>query len=267
VGEHGAVTENEVEPSTNDVATPRRPTVVVDDLHVIYRVIGGKRATPKRRRAARGQGAGGRVTKVHALKGLSFSAYEGDSIGIVGSNGSGKSTLLRVIAGLLKPTSGQVYADGDPTLLGVNAALMSDLSGERNIVLGGLAMGLTRKQISERFDSIVEFSGLGNFIHLPMGTYSSGMGARLRFAVASAVAPRVLLIDEALATGDAEFRKRSESRIREIRQNAASVFLVSHSLTAIRKTCNRALWIDKGVLKADGEVRDVLKEYRHSVKG
>lgn len=245
---------------------PRRPTVIVDDLHVVYRVIGGRRASAKRARMARSHGGGGRVTKVHALKGVSFTAYEGDSIGIVGSNGSGKSTLLRVIAGLLKPSQGQVYADGDPSLLGVHAALMNDLTGERNIVLGGLALGMTRKQVNKHYDEIVEFADIGNFVNLPMATYSSGMSARLRFAVASAVAPRVLLIDEALATGDRQFRRRSEDRIGELRDDAASVMLVSHSLSVIQHTCNRALWIDKGVLRADGEVRKVLNAYRRSVK-
>ena len=166
---------------------------------------------------------------------MSFAAYEGEAIGLIGSNGSGKSTLLRAIAGLLPPASGAVYTKRQPSLLGVNAALLNDLSGERNVMLGCLAMGMRRAEAKARVQEIIEFSGInerGDFASLPMRTYSSGMSARLRFAIAAAKNHDVLLIDEALATGDAKFRRRSEERVHELRAGAGTVFLVSHSSPA-----------------------------------
>lgn len=251
----------------------RVPTVVCDDVHVTYRVY-ADRARPRAVRAAgRMPGIGGRrrptgrpVREIKAVRGVSFTAYEGDAIGLIGRNGSGKSTLLRVVAGLLPPTKGQVWAHGNPSLLGVNAALMPELSGARNVVLGCLALGLTRAQIAQKYDEIVEFAGLGDAISMPMRTYSSGMSARLRFAIATARTPPVLLVDEALATGDAEFRRRSEARIRKLRRDAGTVFLVSHGLGTVRKSCNRAIWLDRGVMRMDGDVDEVADAYWASVK-
>jgi teichoic acid transport system ATP-binding protein len=240
------------------------PTVVVDDLHVVYRVYGagtGKgNATSALRRLVRRQNAP-TLREVHAVRGVSFVARRGDAIGLIGRNGSGKSTMLRAIAGLLPPDRGAVYTDGQPSLLGVNAALMDDLTGARNVTLGCLAMGMTQQEVEEHFDDIVEFSGIGDFISLPMRTYSSGMAARLRFAIAAAKDHDVLMIDEALATGDAEFRRKSEDRIRELREAAGTVFLVSHSLAVVRDTCNRAIWLDQGEIVMDGPVGEVVDAY------
>ncbi|HEX6871391.1 MAG TPA: ATP-binding cassette domain-containing protein, partial [Micromonosporaceae bacterium] len=168
------------------------PTVVVDDVHIIYRVhgSGGPGNTPVAalRRIVSGTRSPA-VREVHAVKGVSFAAYEGEAIGLVGSNGSGKSTLLRAIAGLLPATRGAIYTKGQPSLLGVNAALLSDLSGERNVMLGCLAMGMSRGEVKQRCQEIIDFSGInerGDFSSLPMRTYSSGMAARLRFAIAAA---------------------------------------------------------------------------------
>jgi teichoic acid transport system ATP-binding protein len=242
----------------------RTPTVIVDDLHIVYRVYGataGKGNAPVAfKRILRRQNSPA-LREVHAVRGVTFTAHRGESIGLIGRNGSGKSTLLKAVAGLLPPTRGAVYTDGQPTLLGVNAALMNDLTGERNILLGCLAMGLTPAQAKERFTDIVEFSGLGDFIDLPMNTYSSGMGQRLRFAIAAVKSHDVLLIDEALATGDAEFRRRSEERIRELRDEAGTVFLVSHSLDVVIQTCTRAIWLDQGVIKMDADAETVVKAY------
>jgi len=168
------------------------------------------------------------IREVHAVKGVSFIAYEGEAIGIIGSNGSGKSTLLRAIAGLLPANRGKVYTRGQPSLLGVNAALMSDLTGERNVILGCLAMGMTPAEAKAAYQGIVDFSGINerdDFISLPMRTYSSGMAARLRFSISAAKTHDVLMIDEALATGDRSFQQRSEARIRELRKSAGTVFL------------------------------------------
>lgn len=255
-------------------ATERTPTVVVDDVHITYKVNGAKTgrgaatAALSRILSRRSDKSGG-GREVHAVKGVSFTAYKGEAIGLIGSNGSGKSTLLKAVAGLLPTAKGRIYTHGQPSLLGVNAALMGDLTGERNVILGGLAMGMTREEISERYEEIVDFSGInekGDFISLPMRTYSSGMGARLRFSIAAAKSHDVLLIDEALATGDARFQRRSQERIAELRKEAGTVFLVSHSNSAITTTCDRALWLESGTLRMDGPAKDVVAAYEAFTK-
>lgn len=246
--------------------TTGTPTVIVDDLHIVYRVYGAASDHEKGNaanaliRMVKRQGRP-QMKEVHAVKGVTFVAYHGDAIGIVGRNGSGKSTLLRAIAGLLPPHEGAVYTDGQPSLLGVNAALMRELTGERNIVLGCYAMGMTPAQVKEAYDEIVDFSGIGEFVQLPMSTYSSGMGARLRFAISSAKTHDVLLIDEALATGDRDFRKKSEKRIKQIRESAGTVFLVAHDLKVIEETCNRVIWLHKGKIRMDGDPKEVIAAY------
>ena len=243
-------------------AAETKPTVIADDVHVRYRVFAtGRRMKARRRLLSRGF-TPKRSREVHALRGVSFTAYEGEAIGVIGRNGSGKSTLMRVIAGLVPPSEGAIYAEGEPALLGVNAALINDLSGERNVVLGGLALGLTPEEIRARYQEVVEFAGVEEFIDLPMRTYSSGMAARLRFAIATVTTHRILLIDEALATGDEDFRRRSEKRINEMRAEAGTVFLVSHSLPVIVETCNRALWLHRGELKMDGPAAEVVAAYQ-----
>jgi teichoic acid transport system ATP-binding protein len=253
-------------PPTRNDAAARRPVVVVDDLHVKYRVYAaGKRARPAGGRALLDKQRRGLRT-IHALRGVSFVAYENESIGIIGPNGSGKSTLMRTITGLTPPASGAVYAKSRPNMLGVGAALIPDLSGERNITLGGLALGMSRKEIEALEDEIVEFSGLQDFIEFPMRTYSSGMQARLKFAIAAVRSHEILIVDEALSVGDRAFRKRSEARIREIRDGAGTVFLVSHSMGSILDTCDRVIWIDKGRVMLDGDPDEVVKAYTESKK-
>jgi teichoic acid transport system ATP-binding protein len=249
-------------------AAQNPPTVVVDNLHVHYKVYGAG--------ATRGAATGAlnrmihrrknnALRDVHAIKGISFVARKGESIGLIGSNGSGKSTLLRAIAGLLPAEKvGGVYTDGQPSLLGVNAAMMNDLTGERNVVLGCLAMGLHPTEIKEKYQSIIDFSGIdekGKTSMRPMKTYSSGQAARLRFAIAATKLHDVLLIDEALSTGDAGFQKRSEDRIRELRRNAGTVFVVSHSISSVRDICDRAIWLQDGLIRRDGDVDEVTAEY------
>ncbi|MET1039039.1 MAG: ABC transporter ATP-binding protein, partial [Aeromicrobium sp.] len=243
-------------------AAGRKPVVIVDDVHVEYKVFAtGKRPTAADQRNLKLRGRGKQMRTVHALKGVSFTAYANDSIGVIGTNGSGKSTLMRAIAGLTPTSAGAIYSDSRPSLLGVGAALLKDLSGERNIILGGLAMGFTIKEIEERFDDVVAFAGLEKFIDLPMRAYSSGMTARLKFAIATMATHEILIVDEALAVGDRTFRKRSEARIREIRDNAGTVFLVSHSMQSILDTCSRVIWLDQGTLLMDGDPREVIRAY------
>jgi len=227
-----------------------KPMVVVDDLHVVYRVFGaggdrGTAATALLR--IMGRKTRGSIREVHAIRGVSFVAYRGDAVGLIGRNGSGKSTLLRAVAGLLPAERGNVYTDGEAALLGVNAALLDDLTGERNVVLGCLAMGMTKKETKEKYPGIVEFSG---------------MGSRLRFAIAASKSQDILLVDEALATGDAEFRVKSHARIEELRQDAGTVFLVAHNLEEVEQTCNRVIWLERGQIVTQGEnVIEIIDRY------
>jgi teichoic acid transport system ATP-binding protein len=239
------------------------PTVIVDNVHLVYRVFGrhAKVGGPAALRRIMTRQAPPGMREIHAVRGVSLTAWRGEAIGLIGPNGSGKSTLLRAIAGLMPPQAGAIYTQGQPSLLGVAAALMNDMTGERNIVLGCLAMGMTPAEVREHYDSICEFAGIGDFISLPMNTYSSGMAARLRFAIAATKSHEVLLIDEALGTGDAEFRRRSEARIRELRAAAGTVFLVSHGLNVVRETCDRVIWLEKGEIVVDGDAQTVVDAY------
>ncbi|GIJ09599.1 ABC transporter ATP-binding protein [Micromonospora andamanensis] len=251
----------------------RIPTVVVDDAHVVYRVHKGAAGNTSpvaafKRMVTRTNAPNVRV--VHAVRGVTFTAYRGEAIGLIGTNGSGKSTLLRAIAGLLPVEQGAVYTQGQPSLLGVNAALLNDLPGERNVTLGCLAMGMSPAEVRRKLPEIIEFSGInqrGDFASLPMRTYSSGMSARLRFSIAAAKQHDVLLIDEALATGDKAFRKRSEQRVRELRESAGTVFLVSHQLSSVRDTCERTIWLESGEIRMDGPTPEVLAAYEAFTNG
>lgn len=250
-------------PATQTSGDADTPMVVAENLHVVYRAYEERR--PGLRQLVSGGLRSRAYREIHAVNGVSLTAWPGEVIGVIGPNGSGKSTLLASIAGLLPATDGEVYARTQPTLLGVGAVLKPALSGRRNIVLGCLALGLTREQAADRLDEIIEFSGLGDFIGLPMRTYSSGMRARLQFAIATAVAPDILLIDEALAVGDRDFKHRSSERLEELRAAAGTVFLVSHSLNEVRKLATRALWLESGQVFREGIPTEVLDAYeRHS---
>lgn len=240
-----------------------RAMIVADDVHINYRVYAsGKRMTARESLMSLRSIRGGRdLQTVPALRGVSFTATEGESIGVVGHNGSGKSTLFRAMTGLIPPSEGRIFARERPVLLGVNAALVPELSGENNIRLGLLAMGFTPEEAAEHVDEIADFAELNDFIYHPMRTYSSGMAARLRFAIASAKAHSILLIDEALAVGDRRFRTKSEKRINELRESAGLVMIVSHSTGSLKETCERVLWVHKGELIADGPTDDVIDEY------
>jgi teichoic acid transport system ATP-binding protein len=202
-----------------------------------------------------------RFREIHAISDVSFTAHAGEVVGVIGPNGSGKTTLMQAIAGLLPVNEGAVYARATPMMLGVGAVLNKTLSGRRNILLGGLALGLTKQQILDREQEIIEFSGIGHAIDRPMKTYSSGMSARLQFAISAAVRPEILIIDEALAVGDRDFKEKSRERIEELRQTAGTVFLVTHSMEAIRQSCTRVLWLKDGMLEMDGDPEEVIAAY------
>jgi teichoic acid transport system ATP-binding protein len=237
----------------------RQPVMILEDVNVVYRVF-EDRQLPLRERVATGR-LRRTHREVHAVRGVDLTLYEGDALGIVGANGSGKSTLMAAMTGLLPIERGSILVRSRPTLLGVGAALRQGLSGRRNIALGCLAAGMSSKEVNQRMDDIIEFSGLEEFIDMPMKAYSSGMRARLTFSIATARTPDILLIDEALAVGDERFRRRSNERVAEVRAAAGAVVLVSHNLNEIRNSCNRAIWLDGGILRADGDVDDVVDQY------
>jgi teichoic acid transport system ATP-binding protein len=240
------------------------PLVVAEDVHVTYSVVTSAPPTHPVGRVGslvRKYLRPVPTTHVSAVRGVSFVVSAGESIGIIGSNGSGKSSLLRAVAGLRAPEKGRIYAAQTPVLLGVNSSLLTELPGSANVTLSCLAMGLSQAQVDERFDDIVELAGIGDAIHLPMRTYSSGMAARLKFAIATAVRPHILLLDEALSTGDAAFRERSKERMDELREQAGCVFIVNHSSSAILESCTRVLWLERGVLGMDGDPQEVVGTY------
>lgn len=242
------------------------PCVVIDRVKMTYRVASSDDRSVSSRRGLKGRLRRlfrmQNLVAVNALKEISLIVERGESVGIIGRNGSGKSTIMKLISGQAAPTDGAIYASSTPVLLGVNAALVPELSGDQNVVLGCLAMGMDIKQIDAQFDSIVELSGLESAIYLPMKSYSSGMASRLRFAIAAAVNPEILLVDEALNTGDAQFSNRSKARMDELREQAGCVFIVSHSLETIRTMCSRVIWLDKGELIMDGSPDETTRLYQ-----
>lgn len=245
-----------------DDAAPSELLVDVRNVHVTYHVYEDRSVGLRERLATR------RFTResraVHAVRGVSFQVFRGDSLGIIGHNGSGKSTLLAALTGLLPVSDGEIRVHSRPTLLGVGAALRQQLSGRRNIVLGCLAAGMSPDDVHRKMDDIIEFSGLEDFIDMPMKTYSSGMRARLTFSIATARTPEILLVDEALAVGDQSFKERCATRIEEIRSEAGAVVQVSHSLGEILDSCNRVLWLDHGVIRDEGDPERVVDAYKAS---
>lgn len=237
--------------------------VIARDVHLTYRVYEDERRPTMRRLVAR-RFQPRQYRAVHAVRGVSMSIDRGEALGIIGRNGSGKSTLLRVLSGLLPATRGEVLARSNPVLLGVGAVLHPELSGRRNIYLGCTALGMDRDEVDAKYDDIVDFAGVGDFIDMPLRAFSSGMKARLQFSIASVLTPDVLLIDEALAVGDEEFKQKSEGRIKEMLAEAGSVVVVSHNMHSIRDLCDRALWMDQGEIVAEGPVGEVVDEYERA---
>jgi ABC-type polysaccharide/polyol phosphate transport system ATPase subunit len=185
---------------------------------------------------------------------------------VIGRNGAGKSTLLRCIAGTLRPNSGRAVVRGrTSTLLQLGVGFIPELSGYRNVYLGGLAAGLRKKEIDERFDEIVEYAELTEAIDRPVKTYSTGMFSRLAFSVAMHLDPEILLLDEVLAVGDEGFREKSMNAMQELLDRAGTILFVTHSLASVREFCDRAVWLDEGEVAAIGDASDVVDAYRESV--
>jgi ABC-type polysaccharide/polyol phosphate transport system ATPase subunit len=239
----------------------RAPRISVQDVSVTYRT--SLERAPTLRGTLVRLGRGQRVVReVEAVRGVSFSVPHGQVLGVVGANGAGKSTLMRTMSGILPPTSGRVEVEGRvSTLLALGVGFNRKLSGRENVVLGGLAAGLSRDQLKAKYDEIVAFAELEEFMDMPMRTYSSGMYGRLAFSVAVNMDPDILLIDEALSVGDARFRRKSFDKMRELCEQARTIVLVSHSMGSIQDLCDEAVWMHKGELRKWGEAEEVVDAY------
>ncbi len=203
------------------------------------------------------------VDEFWALRGVSLQVRPGESVGLIGHNGSGKSTLLKLAAGVLKPTTGRVVVDGRISpMIELAAGFDPDLSGRDNVVLNGVLLGHTRREMARRFDHIVEFAELGDFIDQPVKNYSSGMYARLGFAIAADVEPEILIIDEVLAVGDERFQAKCRARIQGIKRTGCTIFYVSHDLATVLELCDRVLVMDHGTLAFDGPPAPAIARYR-----
>lgn len=201
-----------------------------------------------------------------ALRDISFEVEKGDVIGIIGHNGAGKSTLLKVISGIMKPTEGDVKIHGSVVpMLELGSGFDLELSGRENIYLNGAVLGYSKKFLDSKYEEILDFSELGSFIEAPLRTYSSGMLARLAFSVACVVEPDILIVDEILSVGDADFQEKSRARMMQLMTGGTTVFFVSHSLKQIRQMCSRVVWLEHGRIQAQGDTKTVCNMYEGKI--
>lgn len=236
-------------------------TVAVRDLKLHYKTNITKKPNFKEALLHFGRGEKTAIT-VEALKGISFDIYKGTVLGVIGANGAGKSTLMKAIAGLLPPTEGEIELRGKVSaMLSLGVGFNPNLSGRENVILGGLAAGLSRIEIEDNFTKIVDFAELHDHIEMPMRTYSAGMYSRLGFAVATTINPEILLIDEALSTGDASFKEKSAQRIDELAKQAKTLIVVSHALGSIQELCTEVIWLDHGKLIMSGKSDEIVHAY------
>lgn len=198
-----------------------------------------------------------------ALKDVSFAINQGDVLGIIGRNGAGKSTILKIISGIMKPTKGEVFRGGNIVpMLELGSGFDYDLTGRENVFLNGAILGYSKEFLYERYDDILAFSELGDFINMPIRNYSSGMLMRLAFSIATVVEPEILIVDEILAVGDEAFQRKSRARMMELMSGGTTVLFVSHSLQQIREMCNKVVWLDNGLVKMAGPTEEVCDAYR-----
>lgn len=240
--------------------------VSVQHLSITYRTTFERVPTFKNAivRAGRGERA---VVEVNAVNDVSFDVKNGTALGIIGSNGAGKSTIMRAMAGILPPTEGRIEVWGRAsTLLALGVGFNAMLSGRENVILGGLAAGLSRKEVEERADQVADWAELGDFIDAPMRTYSSGMFSRLAFSVAVHMKPDILMVDEALSAGDAKFREKAQAKMEELRQSARAVFLVSHALGSVKEMCDDCIWLHKGRIAMHASPEECIDAYTQFVK-
>ena len=198
----------------------------------------------------------------YALNHVSFQVEQGETVGIIGTNGSGKSTVLKIITGVVQATEGIVEVNGNVSaLLELGAGFDLDYSGIDNIYMNGRVLGFSREQMEEKKDEILAFADIGDFVHQPVKTYSSGMLVRLAFALAINVEPEILIIDEALAVGDAFFQAKCFNKLEEIKNSGTTILFVSHDIVSVKKLCSRAIWLDRGNLREIGDAKEVCERY------
>lgn len=240
-------------------------TIAVDQVCLTYRMV---HATSLKSQFVRNKLVKRpKVEQFQALKDITFSVEKGHTVGIIGSNGAGKSTLLKTLSGVLQPDSGIINIFSNSiALLTLGTGFEPDISGIENIFLNGALLGLKKKIIMEKLDEIINFADIGDFIYNPIRTYSTGMKARLAFAVASSIDPDILLIDEMLGVGDEEFKEKSKNKLQSMIQSDRTVIIVAHNMQTIRDYCNDVLWLEKGNLIKYGKTDEVVDEYLAYIK-
>ena len=237
-------------------------SVKLTNVSVHYRIAREKRRTVQETMIHLAKGKRGEYEDFLALREITLEVPAGETLGIIGHNGAGKSTLLKVIARVIKPGEGEVYVKGTiAPLIELGAGFDRELTGEENIYLNASILGFSRKEIGKRFDRIVEFSELAEFIHSPLKNYSSGMVSRLGFSIATEVDPGILIIDEILAVGDEHFRKKCDQKILSFKARGTTMLLVSHDMEEIRRLCDRVLWLDHGASRMCGDPQVVTDAY------
>jgi len=253
--------------STLDSAEPSPWAILVEDLHLYYRRPRHDATSIKELVLTLIRQRRLESYEVRALRGVSLAIRQGEVYGIIGRNGAGKSTLFKVLSRLLRPTKGRVRIWGEVApLLGVGAGFHPELTGRENIYLYSALLGRSRKRTDELFHDIVEFAELEDFIEAPLRTYSSGMVARLGFAVAMAERPDILLVDEVLAVGDVNFKNKCERRFEEFVQQGSTIVIISHNMNVIREMCGRASWLHQGEIMATGPAKEVVTEFLQFMK-
>jgi len=263
---HSPLASSLVPASTPAPLRPRTPAVLIENVSVRYR-LPRERIRSFKHYAIRWLKRELVYESFWALRAVSLDVAPGEVFGVIGPNGAGKSTLLKLIARVLRPTEGRVRVFGHVApLLESAAGFDSELTGRENVYVYSAVLGHRRVDTAARFSAIVEFAGLEQFIDAPIRTYSSGMLARLAFSAATAVAPDILIVDEVLSVGDAEFQMRSSERIEQFRRNGATIIMVSHNLKEIERLCSRAAWLEHGTLKAAGAAADVVAAYEDRVR-
>lgn len=206
-----------------------------------------------------------KYTEFEALKHVSFDVKKGEVVGLIGNNGAGKSTILKVISGILKPSNGEVTVRGNVApMLELGSGFDMDMTGRENIFLNGAILGYSEEFLKEKYDDIVAFSEIGDFIDVPLRNYSSGMVARLAFSIATIVIPEILIVDEVLSVGDAAFQEKSRKKMEELMCGGTTVLFVSHNIAEIKEICNRVVWLDHGNVMGFGETREICEAYERS---
>lgn len=255
------LTELDSLPSVSIADGEREVVVRLENVSVRYRVPGERIGTFKEYAIRRVQGR----LSYHdflALKHVNLEVYAGEVFGLIGVNGAGKSTLLKLVARVMRPTEGRVWVKGRiAPLLAMGAGFHPELSGRENVFLNGTLLGFTRGEIEERFERIVDFAELWDFIDAPLRTYSSGMAARLGFAVATIERPDILIVDEVLGVGDAAFQEKSLNRIRSFQEQGTTTLYVSHSMSTVRSLCHRAAWLHEGEVRFLGPADEAVRRY------